>query len=316
MKFSEKLIELRKQKGLSQEDLGNMIDVSRQTVSKWEAEQTIPEVDKVKELSKVFNVSIEYLLNDEYDKVEKHRKNSKKIVLKVIIPITLIIITVALAIMIGYRFKILKKYSAKLIELKNNENIILHAVAKIEDDKHQVNTSNMVKYKIQGGNKYLSVTAYDGVLSDIRYIDVEKNELIDFERSKENEPFKMINGNETYEIGEGQVIDYVENYKEEYLNPILNKMELENVMKNTLNLKYKISSNESQIILEYKNLKLYFNKDTEMLEKIEEFDEKYDTNTTYYYEFSKGKVEVPLRKPTLEMVNKENFGIADLVDAE
>lgn len=78
MKFSEKLIELRKQKGLSQEDLGNMIDVSRQTVSKWEAEQTIPEVDKVKELSKVFNVSIEYLLNDEFDKVEKHRKNSKK----------------------------------------------------------------------------------------------------------------------------------------------------------------------------------------------------------------------------------------------
>lgn len=218
--------------------------------------------------------------------------------------------------MIGYRFTILKKYSAKLIELKNNENIILHAVGKKEDDKHHSYTSNMVKYKIQGGNKYLSVTAYDGVLSYIRYIDVEKNELIDFERSNENDPFKMINGNETYEIGEGQVIDYVENYKEEYLNPILNKMELENVMKNTLNLKYKISSNESQIILEYKNLKLYFNKDTEMLEKSEEFDEKYDMNTTYYYEFTQGKVEIPLRVPTLEIVNKEDFGIADLFDAE
>jgi len=62
MSFSEKLTELRKKEGLSQEELGYRLNVTRQTVSKWELGQTTPEMDKILELSKIFNVSTDELI--------------------------------------------------------------------------------------------------------------------------------------------------------------------------------------------------------------------------------------------------------------
>ena len=64
MKFNEKLMELRKKQGLSQEELGYKLNVTRQTVSKWELGQTTPEMDKLLELSKLFNISVDDLIND------------------------------------------------------------------------------------------------------------------------------------------------------------------------------------------------------------------------------------------------------------
>lgn len=64
MKFSEKLIELRKKEGLSQEELGYKLNVTRQTISKWELEQTTPEMEKLVEMSKIFKVSVDELIND------------------------------------------------------------------------------------------------------------------------------------------------------------------------------------------------------------------------------------------------------------
>ena len=62
MNFSEKIICLRKSNNLTQEQLAEKLDVSRQSVSKWETDQAIPEVDKLISLSKTFNVTIDYLL--------------------------------------------------------------------------------------------------------------------------------------------------------------------------------------------------------------------------------------------------------------
>ncbi len=78
MKLSEKLIKLRKENGLSQEEFGNKINVSRQAVSKWENEEAKPDTDKIKEIVKKFNVSYEYLLNDEIVTMEETDKSSKK----------------------------------------------------------------------------------------------------------------------------------------------------------------------------------------------------------------------------------------------
>ena len=64
MKFNEKLIELRKKEGLSQEELGYKLNVTRQTVSKWELGQTTPEMDKLVEMSRIFNISVDQLIND------------------------------------------------------------------------------------------------------------------------------------------------------------------------------------------------------------------------------------------------------------
>ena len=65
MKLAEKLFKLRKEKGWSQEKLAEQINVSRQSISKWESGQVLPEIEKVIELSKIFQVTTDYLLLDE-----------------------------------------------------------------------------------------------------------------------------------------------------------------------------------------------------------------------------------------------------------
>ena len=64
LKFNEKLIKLRKASGLSQEELGDKLNVSRQTISKWELGETTPEMDKLEELSNLFEISIDELVKD------------------------------------------------------------------------------------------------------------------------------------------------------------------------------------------------------------------------------------------------------------
>ncbi len=62
MSLSKKIYELRKANNLSQEQLAEKVNVSRQSISKWESGETIPEIERVIELSKIFNVSTDYLL--------------------------------------------------------------------------------------------------------------------------------------------------------------------------------------------------------------------------------------------------------------
>ena len=65
MTFSEKLVMLRKKRGMSQEQLAELLDVSRQSVSKWEAQQALPETAKIVMIANVFDVSIDALLKDD-----------------------------------------------------------------------------------------------------------------------------------------------------------------------------------------------------------------------------------------------------------
>lgn len=76
MTFSKKLSELRKRVGLSQEQLAEMLDVSRQSVSKWEGQQTLPETAKVIVIADIFNISLDVLLRDEYELDEVPSANS------------------------------------------------------------------------------------------------------------------------------------------------------------------------------------------------------------------------------------------------
>lgn len=63
MSLGEKLLSLRKKTGLSQEEVGEKLGVSRQTISKWETDQTVPELIKAKLLSQLYNVSYDYLIS-------------------------------------------------------------------------------------------------------------------------------------------------------------------------------------------------------------------------------------------------------------
>lgn len=65
MKLSEKIVELRKANGMTQEELASKCNVSRQSISKWEADITLPETEKLLILGKLFHVSMDVLLRDE-----------------------------------------------------------------------------------------------------------------------------------------------------------------------------------------------------------------------------------------------------------
>ncbi|MCD7824172.1 MAG: helix-turn-helix domain-containing protein [Oscillospiraceae bacterium] len=69
MILSEKLLALRTKAGLSQEDLAEKLDVSRQSVSKWESGSSIPEIDKILKISEIYGVSTDYLLKDEVEEL-------------------------------------------------------------------------------------------------------------------------------------------------------------------------------------------------------------------------------------------------------
>ena len=62
MEFAERIITLRKGKELTQEQLAERLNVSRQSISKWESGQVIPDAEKIVALSKVFDVTLDYLL--------------------------------------------------------------------------------------------------------------------------------------------------------------------------------------------------------------------------------------------------------------
>lgn len=70
MNFSDKLISLRKKSGWSQEELAEKLDVSRQSVSKWEGGQSLPDISKIIALSQLFGVTTDYLLKEEADGVK------------------------------------------------------------------------------------------------------------------------------------------------------------------------------------------------------------------------------------------------------
>lgn len=70
MTFSEKLVGLRRKAGLSQEELASRLEVSRQAVSKWESGQTLPDLERAAALSRLFGVSLDYLLKEELEAPE------------------------------------------------------------------------------------------------------------------------------------------------------------------------------------------------------------------------------------------------------
>lgn len=66
MKLPDKIVGLRKSNGMSQENLAEKLDVSRQAISRWESGAAMPDANNILQLSKLFDVTTDYLLNDDY----------------------------------------------------------------------------------------------------------------------------------------------------------------------------------------------------------------------------------------------------------
>lgn len=80
MDFNNRLYQLRKQKGLSQEELANRLNVSRQTVSKWEVGDSTPDMEKLIAISDLFDVSLDKLVMGKEDEPQNPTATKSELV--------------------------------------------------------------------------------------------------------------------------------------------------------------------------------------------------------------------------------------------
>ena len=80
MELGEKILELRKKMNFSQEELSEKVNVTRQTISKWELGETCPDIKQAKELSKIFSISLDEMVgNDISEVVVEKVSNTEKL---------------------------------------------------------------------------------------------------------------------------------------------------------------------------------------------------------------------------------------------
>ncbi len=139
MKFYEKLIILRKKALFSQEALAEKLDVTRQTISKWELDQTKPDMDKLKEISKLFAVDINVLTDDTISLEDNKniKKQDNKQPRKIILYIVIIIFIVSLGTLL---YRVGSDIKLK-VDTRNEE------IQKLKDEakKKQQEVENKIK---------------------------------------------------------------------------------------------------------------------------------------------------------------------------
>ena len=114
MSLGNKILELRKKKGLSQEQLGEKVDVTRQTISNWELEETSPNPEQLKLLSKALNVSVDDLIDNDIKNVvlskvkmtEKQTATIKKILKGILIGFVALLVIDLITFIIMFTQKI------------------------------------------------------------------------------------------------------------------------------------------------------------------------------------------------------------------
>ena len=98
MKLSDKILTLRKRGGMSQEELAEKLNVSRQAVSRWELGSAQPDANNILQISKLFGVTADYLLNDDYDsdndlpKVKKVREDHSRQILVYLVTLEVMVL--------------------------------------------------------------------------------------------------------------------------------------------------------------------------------------------------------------------------------
>ena len=106
--LGENIFKLRKKSGLSQEQLGEKVNVTRQTISNWELNETTPNPEQLKLLSKALNVSIDELLDNDIKGVIETKVNEIDInivknnnLLKILFVIIIVIIAITIAFVLS-----------------------------------------------------------------------------------------------------------------------------------------------------------------------------------------------------------------------
>ena len=125
MNLGNKITELRKKNNLSQEDVAEKVGVTRQTISKWELEETTPDIKQAKELSKIFNVSLDELTDNDVKNILVDKVSNTERLAGMIIKILKGIGIFFIVIIIFYIFLIIIGFIAfNKVKTETNQNIV------------------------------------------------------------------------------------------------------------------------------------------------------------------------------------------------
>ena len=179
MKFNEKLIEIRKKQGLSQEELGMELQVSRQTISKWETGRSFPDVSLMEPLCQELDISVSELLAGKRLEPEQYQKETEKMLMASVsagqlmgLQVVLYVITLVIFALVDFPFVIRKISGLPLVNYISIACWILALVLIFSlsylDKKlpaRKFRTSNVTLERIVGAVTFLGIMAVNFVVS-------------------------------------------------------------------------------------------------------------------------------------------------------
>lgn len=174
MNLGNKIVKLRKREKLSQEILADKIGVTRQTISNWELNITKPDAEHIKKMSKIFNISIDELLdNDIRDIIEKKISNTEKLTNKNTKNIKILIITLYFIILVGLIY-IIMYYSMKKDFTNKYQNIYTCTLLE-KDNVYNIDTGIFYLYwNINDDGTFSVIIELDDGDDDYIYDDGDK----------------------------------------------------------------------------------------------------------------------------------------------
>ncbi len=172
MNFSDNLIKLRKGKGWSQEELADKLGLSRQAISKWEVGTSKPDIDNVIKISKLFEISIDELVNNEIVKTEAisinvNKSNKKDRVLKWL-RLLMIVLVITYVVYVIYKFVMLFRITQAELQYKdlNNYHYVITkydetGLKEKEECWYKDGVSKTVSTKCNNNDNFTRVTCID-----------------------------------------------------------------------------------------------------------------------------------------------------------
>lgn len=158
MNLGNKIANLRKKHNLSQEELAEKVGVTRQTISKWELEETTPDIKQAKELSTIFSVSLDELTNNNINNVLMEKvSNTEKlagIAIRLLKAIGVFLVTLFVVGIIGFVLFNFNPSKAKDREIKGKYTLTCH----IDNQEYLYELSYNRNYQIiyAGGDAYIA----------------------------------------------------------------------------------------------------------------------------------------------------------------
>ncbi len=173
--LGERILKLRKKQGLSQEQLGEQVNVTRQTISNWELNETAPNPDQLKLLSKALNVSIDELLDNERKEVLMNKVSNTEKLAGMIIKILKVF---GIIFIIYIVFIVIAMISLGIYSFKKDGKIETDSVV---SSATMICTMNKQKYQIEFGtdNYFKCNNCSNEIQQDL-------NQLVDFNNLDES----------------------------------------------------------------------------------------------------------------------------------